>query len=183
MARNKGIPQVWERYGGGGGSGIGGRYLRDMTDAEIAEREERQKPYQAMLARQHAYEDRLFKHPKQQEQSVVGCTFTKPCKLPDGTFNYVSSSGAIPTGTVKEYGEFALLGGRETDANGNIKLKKSAAVPYPLNPAASCSAQRPWPLLVLHVEVFAPQELARRQEQALLTISKDFPRDYRPRPV
>lgn len=131
MARNKGIPQVWERYGGGGGSGIGGRYLRDMTDAEIAEREERQKPYQAMLARQHAYEDRLFKHSKQQERSVVGCTFTKPCKLPDGMFNYVSHCGAIPTDTVKEYGEFALLGGRETDANGNIKLKKISGSALP----------------------------------------------------
>lgn len=54
----------------------------------------------------------------------VGCSFTKPCKLPDGSINYVSPSGAIPTDAVKEYGEFALLGGRQTDSQGNIPLKK-----------------------------------------------------------
>ncbi|CAM3598733.1 Pyocin-S1 [Pseudomonas reidholzensis] len=124
MARNKDIPQVWQRYSGGDGGGSGGRYLRDMTDAEIADREEMQKPYQAMLARQQAYEDSLIKPPKKQEQVVVGCTFTKPSKLPDGTIDYASPSGFISTDAVNEYGEFALLGGRETDANGNIPLKK-----------------------------------------------------------
>lgn len=54
----------------------------------------------------------------------AGCSFTKPCKLPDGSINYVSPSGAIPTDAVKEYGEFALLGGRQTDSQGNIPLKK-----------------------------------------------------------
>ncbi len=131
MARNKDIPQVWQRYGGSGGSGIGGRYLRDMTDAEIAAREEMQKPYQAMLARQQAYEDSLIKQPKKQEQPAVGCTFTKSCKLPDGTIDYLSPYGAIPTDALKEYGELALLGGRETDANGNIPLKKISGSTLP----------------------------------------------------
>lgn len=62
---------------------------------------------------------------------MSGCTFTKPCKLPDGTINYASSSGAIPTDAVKEYGEFALLGGRETDAAGNIPLKKISGSALP----------------------------------------------------
>ncbi|MCL6309017.1 S-type pyocin domain-containing protein [Pseudomonas syringae] len=131
MARNKDVPQVWQRYGGGGGGGNGGRYFRDMTDSEIAKREEMQKPYQAMLARQQAYEASLIKQPKKHEQPAVGCTFTKPCKLPDGTINYVSPSGAIPTDAVKEYGEFALFGGRETDANGNIQLKKISGSALP----------------------------------------------------
>lgn len=54
----------------------------------------------------------------------VGCSFTKPFKLPDGTINYASPSGAIPTDAVKEYGEFALFGGRQTDSQGNIPLRK-----------------------------------------------------------
>lgn len=53
--------------------------------------------------------------PKAEDKpKTAGCTFTKPCKLPDGVINY--SSSAIPTDAIKDYGEFALLGGRETDA-------------------------------------------------------------------
>lgn len=124
MARNKDIPQVWVSGGGGGGSGIGIRYLRDMTPTELAARDAQQKTYDDMLARQQAYEDQLVKPAQKQEQVVAGCSFTKPCKLPDGTINYVSPTGAIPTDAVKGYGEFALLGGRETDSQGNIPLKK-----------------------------------------------------------
>ena len=123
MTRNKDIPQVWQTSGGGGGSGIGYRYLRDMTTTELAEREARQKSYADMLARQQAYENRLDRPVQEQAKLVVGCSFTKPCKLPEGTINYVSPSGVIPTDAVKEYGELALLGGRETDADGNIPLK------------------------------------------------------------
>ena len=57
MARNKDIPQVWEHASGGGGSGIGISYLRDMTPTELAERDARQKAYNDMLARQQAYEE------------------------------------------------------------------------------------------------------------------------------
>ena len=53
-----------------------------------------------------------------------GCVFAKSCMLPEGTINYISPGGAIPTDPVSQYGEFALLGGRETDAQGNIPLKK-----------------------------------------------------------
>lgn len=56
------------------------------------------------------------------QSPTAGCSFTKPCKLADGVINYASSF--IPTEAVKEYGEFALLGGRETDAAGNLSLRK-----------------------------------------------------------
>lgn len=62
---------------------------------------------------------------------TVGCTFTKPCKLADGVINYACSF--IPTEAVKEYGELALLGGRETDAAGNLRLGRiSGNVPAAL---------------------------------------------------
>jgi len=62
-----------------------------------------------------------------------GCVFAKRCTLPEGTINYISPGGAIPTDPVSQYGEFALLGGRETDAQGNIPLKKiSGSVPSSL---------------------------------------------------
>lgn len=61
---------------------------------------------------------------KQDEVASRGCVFAKSCTLPDGTINYISPGGAIPTDPVSQYGEFALLGGRETDAQGNIPLKK-----------------------------------------------------------
>lgn len=96
-----------------------------MTATELAERDARQKGYDDMLARQRADEDQRFKAIDQKKaQAVAGCTFTKPCTLPDGTINYASPSGAIPTDAIGLYGEFALLGGRETDAQGNVPLKK-----------------------------------------------------------
>ncbi|UCP11686.1 S-type pyocin domain-containing protein [Pseudomonas sp. MM213] len=65
------------------------------------------------------------------KSNVAGCTFTKPCKLPDGTINYVSPGGSIPTDAVSEYGNFSLLGGRETDAAGNIQLKQISGSALP----------------------------------------------------
>ena len=50
------------------------------------------------------------------EVASRGCVFAKRCTLPEGTINYISPGGAIPTDPVSQYGEFALLGGRETDA-------------------------------------------------------------------
>ena len=70
---------------------------------------------------------------KRDEVAPRGCVFAKSCTLPDGTINYISPSGAIPTDAIGQYGEFALLGGRETDAQGNIPLKKiSGALPVSL---------------------------------------------------
>ncbi len=67
-------------------------------------------------------------------EKQLTCTFTKPCKLPDGTIDYTNFGGSIPTTAVGEYGNFALLGGRETDAAGNIVLKqiRGSALPAAL---------------------------------------------------
>ena len=98
MASNKDVPKVWRTHGAGGVGGY--RSLDNMTASEIAEREAQQKPYENMLARQQAYEDQLVKPAQKQEQIKAGCTFTKPCKLPDGIINYVSLCGAITTDAV-----------------------------------------------------------------------------------
>ncbi|AZE49566.1 Colicin E3 [Pseudomonas chlororaphis] len=60
---------------------------------------------------------------------AAGCTFTKPCKLADGVINYATR--VIPTTAISEYGQFALLGGREADATGNIPLKKISGSALP----------------------------------------------------
>ncbi|PMY60282.1 MULTISPECIES: S-type pyocin domain-containing protein [Pseudomonas] len=105
---------------------------RDMTPSERAEQEARQNAYERMLVRQQAYADSLASPPRKQ-QAMAGCTFTKSCNLPDGVMDYLSPSGAIPTDAIKDYGELVLLGGRGTDATGNIPLKKiSGALPAAL---------------------------------------------------
>ena len=111
MARDKDIPQVWEHSTGGGGSGIGYRYLRDMTPAELAEREARQKTYDDMLARQQAYEDRIFKEVEQSKQFATrGCVFAKSCNLPDGVINHDNPAGFVPVEKLADYGLWAVLG-------------------------------------------------------------------------
>ncbi|VVQ33836.1 hypothetical protein PS943_03506 [Pseudomonas fluorescens] len=63
----------------------------------------------------------------------LGCVFAKSCDLPDGVIDYKKPSGFIPVEKVGNYGEFAILGGRETDAQGNIPLKKiSGSLPATL---------------------------------------------------
>ncbi|AZD23024.1 Colicin E3 [Pseudomonas chlororaphis subsp. aurantiaca] len=56
----------------------------------------------------------------EEKPKPVGCTFTKPCKLPDGVINYASVF--IPTDSIAEYGQLTLLGWREIDVAGNVKL-------------------------------------------------------------
>lgn len=63
----------------------------------------------------------------------LGCVFAKSCDLPDGVIDHKKPAGFIPVEKVGNYGEFAILGGRETDAQGNIPLKKvSGAIPATL---------------------------------------------------
>lgn len=65
--------------------------------------------------------------------NAVGCVFAKSCDLPDGVIDHKKPAGFIPVEKVANYGEFAILGGRETDAQGNIPLKKvSGAIPASL---------------------------------------------------
>lgn len=111
MARNKDIPQVWKHGTGGGGSGNGVRYLRDMTPAEITERDARQRSYDDMLARQQASENslaRLFE--KQKRPNTKGCVFAKSCNLPDGVINHNNPSGFVPLEKLANYGVWAVLG-------------------------------------------------------------------------
>ncbi|MGE8176014.1 S-type pyocin domain-containing protein [Pseudomonas fluorescens] len=111
MARNKDIPQVWKHGGGGGGSGNGVRYLRDMTPAEITERDARQRSYDDMLARQQASENSLARQfEKQKRPNTKGCVFAKSCNLPDGVINHNNPSGFVPLEKLANYGVWAVLG-------------------------------------------------------------------------
>lgn len=56
--------------------------------------------------------------------ATKGCVFTKSCDLADGVINHKNPAGFIPVENLTSYGKFSLLGGRETDAAGNIPLKK-----------------------------------------------------------
>jgi len=63
----------------------------------------------------------------------LGCVFAKSCDLPNGVIDHKKEGGFIPVEKVGNYGELAILGGRETDAQGNIPLKKvSGAIPATL---------------------------------------------------
>lgn len=111
MARDKDIPQVWEVGTAGGGSGIGIRYLRDMTPTELAERDARQKSYEAMLARQQAYEERLLGQSEKRKQAATkGCVFAKSCDHPDGVINYNNPAGFVPLERLANYGSWTVLG-------------------------------------------------------------------------
>lgn len=54
----------------------------------------------------------------------LGCVFAKSCDLPDGVIDHKQPAGFIPVETIGNFGELAILGGSETDAQGNIPLKK-----------------------------------------------------------
>jgi len=127
MAGNKDIPRVQNPPSGDGHHVT----YRFMTATELAERDARQKSYDDMLARQQAYEDQRASLAKTNAQSTAGCVFTKNCNLPDGIIDYTDPSGFIPTSAVSEYGNFTMLGGRETDAEGNTRLKKISGSTLP----------------------------------------------------
>ncbi|MCU1749346.1 S-type pyocin domain-containing protein [Pseudomonas sp. 6D_7.1_Bac1] len=71
-----------------------------------------------------------------------GCVFTKSCKLPDGIINYANPSGFVPLDSLKDYGDYALLGGREVDSSGALPLKKisGSALPVGLGALALASS-------------------------------------------
>ncbi|MGE8190025.1 S-type pyocin domain-containing protein [Pseudomonas sp. NPDC086278] len=127
MAGNKDIPRVKNPPSGDGHHVT----YRFMTATELAERDALQKSYDDMLARQQSYEDQRASQPKTATQSTAGCVFTKNCNLPDGIIDYTDPSGFIPTSAVSEYGNFTILGGRDTDAGGNTQLKKISGSALP----------------------------------------------------
>lgn len=105
---------------------------RYMTAAELAEREAGQNAYDAMLARQEAFERSREVAAKKPEAVRAGCVFAKSCKLPDAIIDYSNPSGMVPTDSLKDYGELILLGAREADASGGIPLKKISANTIPV---------------------------------------------------
>ncbi|WP_434708109.1 S-type pyocin domain-containing protein [Pseudomonas sp. R1-1] len=128
MAQNKDIPRV-QNPPAGDGHHVTWRY---MTATELAEREARQNAYDAMLARQEAFERSREVAAKKPEAVRAGCVFAKSCKLPDAIIDYSNPSGMVPTDSVKDYGELILLGAREADPSGGIPLRKISANAIPV---------------------------------------------------
>jgi len=128
VARNKDIPRV-QNPPEGDGHHVTWRY---MTAAELAEREAGQNAYDAMLARQEAFERSREVAAKKPEAVRAGCVFAKSCKLPDAIIDYSNPSGMVPTDSLKDYGELILLGAREADPSGGIPLKKISANTIPV---------------------------------------------------
>lgn len=127
MARNKDIPRV-PNPPAGDGHHVTWRY---MTATELAERDARQNAYDAMLARQEAFERSREVAAKKPDPVRAGCVFAKSCKLPDAIIDYSNPSGMVPTDSLKDYGELILLGARERDENGGVALKKIGATAIP----------------------------------------------------
>jgi hypothetical protein len=127
VAGNKDIPRV-SNPPQGDGHHVTYRY---MTASELAERDARQNAYDAMLARQEAFERSREVAAKKTEPVRVGCVFAKSCKLPDAIIDYSSPSGMVPTDSLKDYGDLILLGAREADESGAVPLKKIGATAIP----------------------------------------------------
>jgi hypothetical protein len=119
VAGNKDIPRV-PNPPQGDGHHVTYRY---MTATELAERDARQNAYDAMLARQEAFERSREVAVKKTEPVRAGCVFAKSCKLPDAIIDYSNSSGMVPTDSLKDYGELILLGAREADESGLLSLQ------------------------------------------------------------
>ncbi|WPN56825.1 colicin E3/pyocin S6 family cytotoxin [Pseudomonas sp. P9_31] len=127
MAGQKDIPRVPNPPSGDGHHVT----YRFMTATELAERDARQNAYNAMLARQQAFEDSLQVIAKKDDVVRAGCVFAKSCKLPDAIIDYTNPSGVVPTDNLKDYGELILLGAREADESGGIPLKKISGTTIP----------------------------------------------------
>ncbi|MNB54644.1 Colicin-E3 [compost metagenome] len=127
MAGNKDIPRV-QNPPQGDGHHVTYRY---MTATELAERDARQNAYDAMLARQEAFERSREVAVKKANPVRAGCVFAKSCKLPDAIIDYSSPSGMVPTDSLKDYGDLILLGAREADESGAVPLKKIGATAIP----------------------------------------------------
>ncbi|RLU09557.1 toxin [Pseudomonas prosekii] len=120
MAGNKDIPRVKNPPAGDGHHVT----HRLMSATELADRDARQNAYDAMLARQEAFERTLALSPTKKQQAIrAGCVFAKSCKLPDAIIDYSNPSGMVPTDSLKDYGEIAWLGAREADDAGLLDLQ------------------------------------------------------------
>ena len=127
MAGQKDIPRV-PNPPAGDGHHVTYRYL---TATELADQDERQNKYDAMLARQDAFERSREIASNKPEPVRAGCTFAKSCKLPDAIIDYSNPSGMVPTDSLKDYGDLILLGGRDADDSGGVALKKISGTAIP----------------------------------------------------
>ncbi|MBH3408420.1 S-type pyocin domain-containing protein [Pseudomonas glycinae] len=127
MAGQKDIPRV-PNPPAGDGHHVTYRY---MTATELADQQERQNKYDAMLARQDAFERSREVAANKPEPVRAGCVFAKSCKLPDAIIDYSNPSGMVPTDSLKDYGDLILLGGREADDSGGVPLKKISGTAIP----------------------------------------------------
>lgn len=50
---------------------------------------------------------------KENKPNPVGCVFAKSCDLDDGVIDYKKPAGFIPVEKIANYGEYAILGGRD----------------------------------------------------------------------
>ncbi|MHC8321939.1 colicin E3/pyocin S6 family cytotoxin [Pseudomonas sp. GB2N2] len=96
---------------------------RPMTPTELDAREAGQNAYDAMLARQDAFERGRQVLAEKPRPVKAGCVFAKSCKLPDAIIDYSNPSGMVPTDSLKDYGEIAWLGARKTDDTGLLNLE------------------------------------------------------------
>lgn len=127
MAGNKDIPRV-PNPPQGDGHHVTHRF---MKASELAARDARQNAYDAMLARQEAFERSCEAAVKKANPERAGCVFAKSCNLPDAIIDYSSPSGMVPTDSLKDYGDLILLGAREADESGAVHLKKIGATAIP----------------------------------------------------
>ena len=128
MTGNKDIPRI-QNPPSGDGHHVTCRY---MTATELAERDARQKAYEAMLARQEAFERSRQVIAEKQRPTQAGCVFAKSCKLPDAIIDYSNPSGMVPTDSLKDYGDVILLGAREANESGAVPLKKISGTAIPV---------------------------------------------------
>ena len=132
MSSKQGVTQTLRRVGGDGGQGAS--YFDDMTPAELKERDAGIKAFEAIQARQEAYMARrqaeATAQQSQQKPERRGCVFAKCSKLPDAVINYSDPAGFVPVDSLSDYGNFAILGGSQTDSSGLVPLALiSGAVP------------------------------------------------------
>lgn len=127
MTGNKDIPQI-KNPPSGDGHHVTHRF---MTATELAERDARQDAYEAMLARQEAFERSHQVIAEKHRPTQAGCVFAKSCKLPDAIIDYSNPSGMVPTDSLKDYGDLILLGAREADESGAVPLKKISGTAIP----------------------------------------------------
>lgn len=132
MSNKQGVTQTRRRVGGDGGQGAS--YFDDMTPAELKERDDGIKAYEAIQARQDAYMERRRAESVAQQSSEKperrGCVFAKCSKLPDAVINYTDPTGFVPVDSLSDYGHFAILGALQADSSGLVPLEIiSGAVP------------------------------------------------------